>query len=506
MRSLNHLLRDARRRGGSESGAQWSTCYAPHASMYFDQFGKARACCQNSEVVLGDVTRQSIREMWGSADAERLRSALEAHDYSAGCSFCEWQVREGNEAILFSRGFDGLAPTTRRPTWPTQMEFSLTNTCNLACTMCNGDWSSTIRSKREARKPLPAAYGAAFFEQLAEFLPHLTSAKFLGGEPFLGSEPLRVMEMLAELPEPPKVTITTNGTIGTARVWRIIDRLRPSIVVSLDGASATTYESIRVGARFADVVANLDRFIDVLGADSVSLTHCLMTTNWHEYHDLLRMAEDRDLAIFVNTVRFPGDQSLYHLEADELAPIVAALRRTAVDLTGQRRDMWDGHLGALAHRLDVVSSSSHEQGPVHGLPGAPLSEMVGLDASRDPLPPDGIDRLRSVLLNAHPDGLLELDQTAGVITEVRASAAWSWLRPDALVGTVAEELPERLAHSISAAVTVTDLPNHSEKVTRFAVRLDLPDGIRSFISYGFECEEPHRSGAFLTVSGPGAAD
>ncbi len=123
--------------------------------MYFDQFGKVRACCQNTGVYLGDVTRQSIREIWESAEAEQVRSALEGDDFSAGCDFCEWQVREGNEAILFARQFDELRPDDRRPRWPRQMEFSLTNTCNLACVMCNGDWSSTIRAKREGRDPDP---------------------------------------------------------------------------------------------------------------------------------------------------------------------------------------------------------------------------------------------------------------------------------------------------------------------------------------------------------------
>jgi MoaA/NifB/PqqE/SkfB family radical SAM enzyme len=350
----------------------WSACYAPHTAMYFDQFGKVRACCQNTGVYLGDVATQSLREIWESAGAEQVRDALEHDDFSAGCEFCAWQIREHNEDILFARQYDLLAPDVRRPAWPKLMEFSVTNTCNLACAMCNGDWSSTIRAKRERRPPIPAAYHDRFYEELAEFLPHLEQAKFLGGEPFLGQEPLRIMEMLAELPEPPEVTITTNGTIYTNRVRRILDALAPNVVLSIDGASTATYDAIRVGAHFPDVISNLDRFRAELGPGRVSITHCLMTSNWHEFADLLRIAEERDLKVGVNVVRLPQEQSLYQLDADDLAHVVASLHATDVSmLTGLRLATWNGHLAALEHRLEVIRSDDRTLGIAHGLPGVP---------------------------------------------------------------------------------------------------------------------------------------
>ncbi|MEZ5138977.1 MAG: radical SAM protein [Acidimicrobiales bacterium] len=358
-RTLTALAWPSRRRRGSRAAPWRSACYAPHASMYFDQFGKVRACCQNTGVYLGDVTHQRLREVWESASAEQMRSALDADDYAAGCEFCAWQVAEGNDEIVFARHFDHLRPDEPRPRWPRQMEFSLTNTCNLQCAMCNGDWSSTIRAKREGRDPLPSAYGDAFFEELAEFLPHLRRARFLGGEPFLGKEPLRVMEMLAALESPPTVDITTNGTVWTARVERVLEALRPDIVVSIDGASTATYDAIRVGAHLPDVLANLDRFIAQVGPDRVSIAHCLMTENWHEFADLLQLAEERRIGIGVNVVRFPVGLSLYQLPVDELREIVAALEATPVQLSGERLSIWTHHVAAL--RLHVEAAEAAPQ-------------------------------------------------------------------------------------------------------------------------------------------------
>lgn len=327
--------------------------------MYFDQFGNVRACCQNTEALLGSITRQSIREIWESASTRRIRSALRANDYSEGCGFCQWQVDQGDDQIVFARIFDEHPVDDEDPEWPVQMEFSMTNSCNLQCIMCNGDWSSSIRTHREHRAPLPDVYGDAFFEELAEFLPHLRKTNFLGGEPFLGKEPLRVLGMLAELEHPPDVAVTTNGTQWSPRIEEICERLPISFVVSLDGITEETYESIRVGADFDRVMANLDRFSSYSRRHGtmVSLAHCLMQPNWREFSRLLRFAEDRGFAVGMNEVLFPVELSLFQLPPVELREVVEAMERDDGGIAAsldRLRPVWDGQLAALRHRLATL--------------------------------------------------------------------------------------------------------------------------------------------------------
>ena len=336
--------------------------------MYFDQFGKVRACCQAAGNAFGDVGTSSIREIWESAQAEAVREALEQGSFERGCDFCAWQGRDRDGAATFARGFDHLRPDERRLTWPKQLELALTNSCNLQCAMCNGNWSSSIRLHREGRPPMAPAYGEAFFAELADFLPHAESVRFFGGEPFLGAEPLRVMEMLAELDDPPRVSLTTNGTIGTERVKRLVRRLRPRIVVSIDGASAETYDRIRQGAHLPDVLANLDWFCTELGPGSVSIASCLMTSNWHEFAQLLQLAEGRGLDIGINVVRFPADQSLYHLKADRLRAVIDHLDATEPGVTGTRRTAWEEQIDQLRHHLTALEEDGSEA-PQGGMAG-----------------------------------------------------------------------------------------------------------------------------------------
>ena len=77
----------------------------------------------------------------------------------------------------------------------------------------------------------------------------------------------------------------------------MLEHLRASIVVSLDGVTRETYESIRRNASFERVMANLRYFSDYTRRRGTTLTAavCPMTHNWQELPaivDVLRAAAD----------------------------------------------------------------------------------------------------------------------------------------------------------------------------------------------------------------------
>jgi MoaA/NifB/PqqE/SkfB family radical SAM enzyme len=328
-----------------------------------------RACCQNITGSLGNIRAASIREIWDGQQTARLRGALQEGDFSLGCSHCAWQDDQGGNAIRYSHYFDPLWVTEEHPRWPKRMEFALSNGCNLQCTMCTGWNSSAIRAHREHLPPLAIPYDDAFFEELAEFLPHLESVVVLGGEPFVAPESMRVLEMVADLDEPPHVMVITNATQWTPRVQRLFDRLPMAINVSLDGITAPTFESIRVGAELDTVLANLDRYGSRAHANGldVGISFCLMTSNWHEFADLLAFAEDQALDfVSVNIVTAPREHSIYRLSRSELALVVdrmAAQEATTGGRFGRFRSVWDDHLATLRDRLATFPEEGESSVP-----------------------------------------------------------------------------------------------------------------------------------------------
>mgnify|MGYP006275764749 CR=1 FL=1 len=325
--------------------------------MDFRPNGDVRVCCRN-ETPLGNVGRDRLADMWAGPRRLAVVEALARDDFRAGCGHCGAEVagegREGSYPEQFDVHLPELA--SRGSGWPRHMEFTLSINCNLQCEQCNGDASSAIRVHREGRAPLPSVYDDQFFEDLREFLPHLASASFSGGEPFLAEENFRVWELIAEVHPDLPVTIITNATQWTPRVQALLERLRCSFRLSIDGVTPGTYESIRVGASFERMRANVERFVEYgrrRGTD-VGINHCLVRQNAHELLDLLRWADSLDVPVYVSVVRddprIGSGGELFSIvrssneEIGRIADLLGAADEQAQQVLGRNLKVWDEEL------------------------------------------------------------------------------------------------------------------------------------------------------------------
>src|SRR5579871_3070575 len=187
-----------------------SLCYAPFTNLYFDERGDARVCCWNWRLPVGNVLRNTMTEIWNGRVINQLRERLAQNELTSGCDFCRFQTADRAIGGLQMKKFDAFHVTTFQPAGPKQIEFTVSNVCNLECVMCDGLHSSAIRAHRERLPRLPRVYSEAFIESLRPYLPPLTQAKFLGGEPFLVSEHFRIWDMMIEDGLTTRCHVTTN--------------------------------------------------------------------------------------------------------------------------------------------------------------------------------------------------------------------------------------------------------------------------------------------------------
>jgi MoaA/NifB/PqqE/SkfB family radical SAM enzyme len=310
-------------------GDRGAVCHAPFVSLNFEQNGNVTACCYNRKFVLGRYPDHSVAEIWEGAPIRELRAALERADFTKGCQLCLEQLESRNFSGMRSRFFDGL----RDPAGPAAalrpriVEFELSNACNLECIMCSGYFSSSIRRNRERLPPMPNAYDDAFVEQIRPYLTELAWAKFLGGEPFLNPLYFKIWDAIAASGSAVKTVITTNATILSPKIKRLLDRLKPYLVLSIDSLDRANYERIRKNASYDGMRANLDYFIDYARrqARTVDIVVCPIRDNWRDMPDLFRFAQDRTIQIGINTVNWPVEVSLRSLTRPELSEIVAQL-------------------------------------------------------------------------------------------------------------------------------------------------------------------------------------
>ena len=329
-------------------------CYAPYANLYFDHAGRVRVCCHNWKYVLGNAQKDNIDEMWQGARMKLLRDALASNEFGPGCEHCENQIRDGSLANPPMRRFDEFDIPSAAPQWPQEMEFSISNACNLECIMCRGVHSSAIRAHREKLPPLPRLYSDEFLDSLRKYLPHLKRAKFLGGEPFLVVEYFRLWNMMIAEGLTIPCHVTTNGTQYNAKIERVMDALPMSFAVSLDGATKETVESIRVNANYEQQLEILNRFREYTRTRRtyLSLTFCFMRQNWHEFGDYCLFADEWDCNVWVNTVTDPPQFGVYNLPAEDLRKILKTMEEQASRLDSllkRNRSVWFAEFDRVRH-------------------------------------------------------------------------------------------------------------------------------------------------------------
>ena len=129
--------------------------------------------------------------------------------------------------------------------------------CNLRCRMCS------IQFRRDGSPGGPPAFMAyELFVRLVEDLPALRELHLQGlGEPLMHPRFFDMVRFASA--RGVRVSTNTNGTLlGRGRADACVTSGLHELHLSIDGATAETYEAIRVRSRFARVLRGLDRIVE----------------------------------------------------------------------------------------------------------------------------------------------------------------------------------------------------------------------------------------------------
>ncbi|MBN2407439.1 MAG: radical SAM protein [Elusimicrobia bacterium] len=158
---------------------------------------------------------------------------------------------------------------------PRMIYFIITNRCNLKCIMCarsrDGDWTLPFEAVKKIR-PL---------------LPVLEIVDWQGGEVFLVDY---FRKLFLEVAEYPGILqrITTNGLLIDSRWAGIFASSKCNIQYSIDAVTEKTYESIRKGGRFGELLRSIDTLKNAYARKgrepSLYMTSVVMKRNIGELH------------------------------------------------------------------------------------------------------------------------------------------------------------------------------------------------------------------------------
>jgi radical SAM protein with 4Fe4S-binding SPASM domain len=182
------------------------------------------------------------------------------------------------------------APYPLDPALPTELQVEVTGACNLRCKMCLVSY----------RQPLSKREGALDYEDylaLLDALPGLRRLTLQGlGEPLLAPHIFDMVRHAAT--RGIEVGFNTNAMLLTrARSDRLVAAGLGWLHVSLDGATARTYEAIRGRGRFDRVVANLRELVAARAAvhtvaPRIQVNFVAMRMNYRELPALVDLSAE----------------------------------------------------------------------------------------------------------------------------------------------------------------------------------------------------------------------
>ena len=123
---------------------------------------------------------------------------------------------------------------------PHFVDWVITDRCNLSCRHCRGMSTGGLSTQR-AKK---------LIGEIAELGPGWVIVE--GGEPLLRQDLFELLELMQQ--RQLEAHLITNGMLLSPQILATLKRLEVRVMVSIDGATAATYEAIRNGANFETVV------------------------------------------------------------------------------------------------------------------------------------------------------------------------------------------------------------------------------------------------------------
>lgn len=292
----------------------YKCCLAPYSTMNFDTTGVIRFCCYNNKFILGTYPDTSIVNAWNNPERLAFINKLKKHDFKQGCERCEYLIATKNTAGALFTKFNMFEKHIGD--LPVNFEFEFGTICNYECIMCGGKWSSSIRKNREKLPPIKSPYDGNFIEQLKPFIPHLRTATFLGGEPFLTPLYYQIWDLLLSLNKDITLHITTNGSIFNDRIRTYLNNFpNARVIISLDSLKKETYELIRKNGVFDNVMKNIKILLDMKKLHSIAF--CPMIQNVYELPEVVKFCEENKLGLYLNTVMEPLGGKLKGIHENE---------------------------------------------------------------------------------------------------------------------------------------------------------------------------------------------
>ena len=200
-----------------------------------------------------------------------------------------------NRIVSLPHIYVRLVRPDKVPCLPPTIHLETTTQCNLACLMCPRT-STLTHPDHQDRNRWHKNLSLEQFQTVLRQFDRLQCIRLHGlGEPLMNPDLIAMVSLASA--QGIEVDFTTNAVLlSPAMSKELIQSGLSHLTVSLDGATADTYEKIRVGAQFDAVIENVHQL--TMAKKRLNKEHPILSINMvvtreniHELHDLLHLAK-----------------------------------------------------------------------------------------------------------------------------------------------------------------------------------------------------------------------
>jgi MoaA/NifB/PqqE/SkfB family radical SAM enzyme len=349
-------------------------CVHPWADLWISAAGNV-TCCPQNRMRFGNIHEHGLEWLWNSPSAHRVRRHIANGDYvSAGCE-PECPFLRGRPAVPIELpspdeliNLDFVIPATDSPLrknlvsvvadyqsgrelvsgLPVYVDSQPVLRCNADCIMCTQPHQSTLMHPEPILKKLEVLKSTA------------KVFRWQGGEVFSNKFFYAYLCNFStdDNPELIKYVITNGSLLTEARIAMLTNTDNPvRFLISLDGVSRTTFEKIRVGLNYRQVMQSLNNLAEIQNRsnsrDLVRWNYVVMHSTLTEMPAAIELAQK--LGVDLNFAALQGNypnENLFRypiVDRDEALKYFLRLQQhcshLAINVSG-----FEGMIDRLRHR------------------------------------------------------------------------------------------------------------------------------------------------------------
>jgi sulfatase maturation enzyme AslB (radical SAM superfamily) len=310
-------------------------CKEPFYNIEIAHTGDVHLCCQSwHPKVIGNLLDSSLEEIWLGAEARKVRESIIDQTYSyCNLEICPaWISKTISSDELINTTYPGWVNSTSSTQFstthfklPELIKFSFDASCNLQCPSC--------RTEKKQFNPGDFVYNRStlILNRIKEaYLLQPSDAKFnftiTGSGDAIGSHLYRnfLISIDGSLYPNMGINLLTNGVMLTEKVINQLSKIHANIrdiTISVDASTADTYNIVRKGGDFDQLIKNID-FINqcpTLSHTNLKYTFVVQQDNFREMQPFTEwlLQYPRSRLRFTRMIKF-GAQSTDHFEQQNL--------------------------------------------------------------------------------------------------------------------------------------------------------------------------------------------